>query len=128
MIPVGDTSEEEEGEPRPRLVAKLWNLTKVTVKEEADTRELENLCLVSHPNILLLMAVCPGHEDLGLQLVFQHAPLGSLHHWLHVQVSEALRQCQVNIASYPEMHHASFFDWQNLHTKEHNMNNLQNRL
>ena len=90
MIPVSDTSEEEE--VVTRLVGKLWNLTKVTVKEEADTRELDNLCLVSHPNILLLMAVCPGDhtgdgDHTGLQLVFQHAPLGSLHHWLHKQVS-----------------------------------------
>ena len=86
---MSDTSEEEE--VVTRLVGKLWNLTKVTVKEEADTRELENLCLVSHPNILLLMAVCPGDHTgdhhTGLQLVFQHAPLGSLHHWLHKQVS-----------------------------------------
>ena len=94
---MSDTSEEEE--VVTRLVGKLWNLTKVTVKEEASTRELENLCLVSHPNILLLMAVCPGDHagdhsgdhagdhHAGLQLVFQHAPLGSLHHWLHKQVS-----------------------------------------
>ena len=95
MIPVRrETSEEEEEGKRSRLVGKLWNLTKLTVKEEADPRELENLCLVSHPNILLLMAVCPGDHDngdhdndRGLQLVFQHAPLGSLHHWLHAQVS-----------------------------------------
>ena len=89
MIPVRtETSEEEEG-PRPRLVGKLWNLTKVTVKEEADTRELDNLCRVSHPNILLLMAVAGADQDngRGLQLVFQHAPLGSLHHWLHSQVT-----------------------------------------
>ena len=90
MIPVSDTSEEEE--VMTRLVGKLWNLTKVTVKEEADPRELENLCLVSHPNILLLMAVCPGDHSTdhhpGLQLVFQHAPLGSLHHWLHKQVRD----------------------------------------
>ena len=90
-----ETSEEEVEGKRSRLVGKLWNLTKVTVKEEADPRELENLCRVSHPNILLLMAVCPGGDhdngdhdyDRGLQLVFQHAPLGSLHHWLHAQVS-----------------------------------------
>ena len=95
VIPIRrETSEDDEEGKRPRLVGKLWNLTKVTVKEEADPRELENLCLVSHPNILLLMAVCPGDHDngdhdndRGLQLVFQHAPLGSLHHWLHAQVS-----------------------------------------
>ena len=84
MIPVSEVSDEAGESARPRLVGKLWNLTKVTVKEEAEARELENLCLVSHPNILLLMAVCPVSP--GLQLVFQHAPLGSLHHWLHARV------------------------------------------
>ena len=72
-----------------RMVGKMWNLTKVTVKEKSSKKELENLCRVSHPGILLLMAVCQeedDQEDLGLQLVFQHVPLGSLHHWLHVQV------------------------------------------
>ena len=67
----------------------MWNLTKVTVKEKSIKKELENLCRVSHPGILLLMAVCQDQDDqddLGLQLVFQHVPLGSLHHWLHVQV------------------------------------------
>ena len=88
VIPVSEVSDEAGESARPRLVGKLWNLTKVTVKEEAEARELENLCLVSHPNILLLMAVCPMSPGAqpGLQLVFQHAPLGSLHHWLHARV------------------------------------------
>ena len=68
-----------------RMVGKLWNLTKVTVREEARQEELQNLCRVSHPSILLLMGVSQD-RDLGLQLVFQHVALGSLHHWLHVQV------------------------------------------
>ena len=68
-----------------RMVGQLWNLTKVTVREQANLSELQNLCRVSHPSILLLMGVSQ-HPDLGLQLVFQHVALGSLHHWLHVQV------------------------------------------
>ena len=67
------------------MVGKLWNLTKVTGREQAKQKELENLCRVSHPSILLLMGVSQD-QDLGLQLVFQHVALGSLHHWLHVQV------------------------------------------
>ena len=97
MIPVSEVSDEAGESARPRLVGKLWNLTKVTVKEEAEARELENLCLVSHPNILLLMAVCPVSPGAGpgLQLVFQHAPLGSLHHWLHARVRPIFTsQCQ----------------------------------
>ena len=89
---VGDDTDPDAG----RMVGKMWNLTKVTVKEKSDKKELENLCRVSHPGILLLMAVCqePDHQDdLGLQLVFQHVPLGSLHHWLHVQVMTNIYLC-----------------------------------
>ena len=75
--------------PDSRMVGKVWNLTKVTVRERAPQSELQNLCRVSHPHILLLMGVSDD-KDLGLQLVFQHVALGSLHHWLHVQV----RHCQ----------------------------------
>ena len=71
--------------PDSRMVGKVWNLTKVTVRERATQSELQNLCRVSHPHILLLMGVSE-HQELGLQLVFQHVALGSLHHWLHVQV------------------------------------------
>ena len=75
--------------PASRMVGKVWNLTKVTVRERASQSELQNLCRVSHPHILLLMGVSED-QDLGLQLVFQHVALGSLHHWLHVQVRESL--------------------------------------
>ena len=68
-----------------RMVGKLWNLTKVTVRENASKSELQSLCRISHPSILLLMGVSQD-QALGLQLVFQHVALGSLHHWLHVQV------------------------------------------
>ena len=70
-----------------RLVTKAWHLTAVTVREGAGRAELAALCRVSHPGILLLMAVSPGPQD-QLQLVFQHVPLGPLHHWLHVQVRD----------------------------------------
>ena len=76
--------------PASRMVGKVWNLTKVTVREKASQSELQNLCRVSHPHILLLMGVSED-QDLGLQLVFQHVALGSLHHWLHVQVREQSR-------------------------------------
>ena len=32
------------------------------------------------------MGFCPASEEQGLQLVFEHVQLGSLHHWLHRQV------------------------------------------
>ena len=73
-----------------RLVTKAWHLTAVTVREGAGRAELAALCRVSHPGILLLMAVSPGPQD-QLQLVFQHVPLGPLHHWLHVQVRHTYR-------------------------------------
>ena len=84
MFPVGPPGGDS------RMVGKVWNLTKVTVRERASQAELHNLCRVSHPHILLLMGVSDeDQEDLGLQLVFQHVALGSLHHWLHVQVSRS---------------------------------------
>ena len=86
MFPVGP-----EGACEGRMVGKVWNLTKVTVRERASQSELQNLCRVSHPHILLLMGVSDDDKDLGLQLVFQHVALGSLHHWLHVQVREQSR-------------------------------------
>ena len=73
-----------------RLVTKAWHLTAVTVREGTGRAELAALCRVSHPGILLLMAVSPGPQD-QLQLVFQHVPLGPLHHWLHVQVRHTYR-------------------------------------
>ena len=72
------------------MTSKLWNLTRVTVRQEVCgsgllDKELANLCRITHPHILLLMAYCPATEEQGLQLVFEHVSLGSLHHWLHKQ-------------------------------------------
>ena len=78
-------------EQQGKMVGKLWNMTKVTVKENSSLTELDNLCKVSHPGILLLMAVCHHQDDderQQLQLVFQHVALGSLYHWIHVKVNK----------------------------------------
>eukprot|EP00090_Calanus_glacialis_P012301 TRINITY_DN2079_c0_g2_i4.p1 TRINITY_DN2079_c0_g2~~TRINITY_DN2079_c0_g2_i4.p1 ORF type:complete len:1008 (+),score=235.87 TRINITY_DN2079_c0_g2_i4:42-3026(+) len=75
------------------MTSKLWNLTRVTVREKTDNKnevdkeilekELTNLCKISHPNILLLMGVCPANDDQPLQLVFEHVHLGSMYAWMH---------------------------------------------
>ena len=74
------------------MTSKLWNLTRVTVRQEVNgthtgllDKELANLCRITHPHILLLMAYCPTNDEQGLQLVFEHVSLGSLHQWLHTQ-------------------------------------------
>ena len=74
------------------MTSKLWNLTRVTVRQEVGIslsglleKELASLCRITHPHILLLMAYCPASEEQGLQLVFEHVSLGSLHQWLHKQ-------------------------------------------
>ena len=71
------------------MTSKLWNLTRVTVRQEVDgvslssssllDKELASLCRITHPHILLLMAYCPASDEQGLQLVFEHVSLGSLH-------------------------------------------------
>ena len=69
-----------------RMVGKLWRATKVTVREGGDARaELARLSRLTHPHILLLMGVCHTNTASN-HLVFQHVQLGSLHHWMHVQV------------------------------------------
>ena len=99
------------------MTSKLWNLTRVTVRQEVGVslsglldKELSSLCRITHPHILLLMAYCPASEDQGLQLVFEHVSLGSLHQWLHkqerppslkttadilIQVGQAVQQCKM---------------------------------
>ena len=74
------------------MTSKLWNLTRVTVRQEVGVslsrlldKELASLCRITHPHILLLMAYCPASDEQGLQLVFEHVSLGSLHQWLHKQ-------------------------------------------
>ena len=46
---------------------------------------------ISHPQILLLMGVCPVDDDQPLQLVFEHVHLGSLYDWMHKKVSLMFR-------------------------------------
>ena len=99
------------------MTSKLWNLTRVTVRQEVGVslsglldKELASLCRITHPHILLLMAYCPASEEQGLQLVFEHVSLGSLHQWLHkqerppslkttadilIQVCQAAQQCKM---------------------------------
>ena len=97
------------------MTSKLWNLTRVTVREKTDNKnevdkeilekELTNLwyffvfvCFksyniyfskISHPNILLLMGVCPANDDQSLQLVFEHVHLGSMYAWMHQKVRKS---------------------------------------
>ena len=63
------------------MTSKLWNLTRVTVRQEVNgthtgllDKELANLCRITHPHILLLMAYCPTNDEQGLQLVFEQLP------------------------------------------------------
>ena len=93
----------------------LWNLTRVTVREDTEDekkannkiieKELSNLwwirilyifiiiisfSKVSHPNILLLMGVCTGRDDKPFKLIFEQVHLGSLYHWMYEEVGEQL--------------------------------------
>ena len=89
----------------------LWNLTRVTVREDTEEerkvnnkiieKELSNLWWISilyifitiisfsklsHPNILLLMGVCTGRDDKSVKLIFEQVHLGSLYHLMHEEV------------------------------------------
>ena len=81
-----------------RMVGKLWRATKVTVREGGDAKaELARLSRLTHPHILLLMGVCHTNTANN-HLVFQHVQLGSLHHWMHVQVALTMKLDRLDLA------------------------------
>ncbi|XP_071749273.1 uncharacterized protein [Lepeophtheirus salmonis] len=76
------------------MSSKLWLHTRVTVRSLLEPppsgalvdiliSELEALCKLTHPQILLLMGVCQTKNYEGLMLVFEHVQLGSLYYCLH---------------------------------------------
>ena len=90
-----------------------WKCTRVSLKTEWGTsnllsKELEVLSGLLHPNILLLMATTSGPSNC-LQLIFEHAALGSLYQCLHVRPEPGLVLLLNRVDALLQVNDAIFF-------------------